>query len=226
MPRRASISACGGVGVRVVAGDGHPAAAQVARLVSPRLCEVIEPATNSGPTVSPWTCRPHVAGDERVDVARDEDDVVDPLVLDVREQLLALTLIALPGVERVVGVAEDLEPASSSPRCRRPPGGLGGGGLLLGPVHLLAAQQVARVLPSSAQPGVTASSHGWSSRYWRWSSMIRSIVLPNFDRTEDPVVPAGVRRHRLEPRLVAGRRGAARCSARRPAGRRPGSPPA
>src|SRR3954447_17584461 len=38
----------------------------------------------------------HVAGDEGVDVAREEDDVRDVVVADVRRQLLALARVALP----------------------------------------------------------------------------------------------------------------------------------
>ena len=53
----------------------------------------------------------HVAGDERVDVAGDEDDVLDLLVADVGQQLLALLRVALPAVEAEVGAAEDLASA-------------------------------------------------------------------------------------------------------------------
>src|SRR4051794_7959553 len=92
-----------------------------------------------------------LAGDERVDVAGDEHDVLDVVLEDVLEQVLALARVALPAVVGVVRAAQDLGRhhrhlvADDLPRRLRAPQ------LLLEEAHLLVAEERAGLLPFAAR---------------------------------------------------------------------------
>src|SRR3954454_14685171 len=111
--------------------------------------------------------RPDVAGDERVDVAGDEHDVLDAVGLDEAEQLLALGGIALPAVELRERAGGELDRqiitslgitfhAACGPRSR------------VWTHCICACPRSARGWLSSGHGGAIASLHGWSARYWRW----------------------------------------------------------
>ena len=147
---------------------------------------------------------PHVAGDERVDVAGDEDDVADPLAVDVGEQLLALGGVALPRVELVVGAAEHLRRHHHHLVADHLPGRLGAVELALDPGHLIRAEQ----RPRLAQLGAAGDDRVAARLVGAVAALVEHEQVERLAEAQlavDPVAPAGERRHRLEPRLVTGR---------------------
>ena len=140
------MSACGVFGLRGSA-PGHDAAAALAEpLGGDRAADELRGRRHLVVVV-----HAHVARDERVDVAGEEGDVLDVLRLDELEQLTALARVALPRVEpdvlpaRVERLHRHRLAGDQLPRRRRavePP---------LDEVHLLAAEEVARLLELRAR---------------------------------------------------------------------------
>src|SRR4051794_26126978 len=148
--------------------------------------------------------RAHVTGDERVDVAGDEDDVLDPVALDELQELLALDGIALPRVELRERVVRQLDRHHHHLVGHDLPGGPRGAERVLDEVHLRPAEERAGLEELGARRGdrVVARLVG---------AVLALVHDQEVDRAAEPqravdAVAADRRRvrHRLEERLVGG----------------------
>ena len=151
MPRSVSISAGGVAGFGVVALDRDPAARVERRLAQRLRGDRAADQLGGDRGARRAVAGAHVAGDERVDVAGDEDHVLDLLVADVGQQLLALLRVADPRVVGVVGAAEHARRHDRHLVGHHLPLGLGGRQRVLDPVHLRAAEHVARLVVVGAR---------------------------------------------------------------------------
>src|SRR3954447_9003824 len=121
--------------------------------------------------------RPDVAGDERVDVAGDEHDVLDAVGLDEAERLLALGGIALAAVEPRERAVGELDRHHHHLVGRQLPCRLRAAQPRLDPLHLRLSEERAPLVELGARrrDRVVARLVGAD---WRWSMTMRSTVRP------------------------------------------------
>ena len=197
-----------GVGVRalVVALDDHAVAGRQVGLAQARGGD--RPADElDRDRIAGARGRAHVAGDERVDVAGHEDDVLDLAIADVREQVLALLRVAVPAVEAEERAAQHPRRHDRHLVGQHLPGGLRAVELGLEPVHLARAEEGARLVVVGARrhaARVVARLVGAVLALVHDQQVDRA---PELQAPVDAVALAGGRRvgHRLEEGLVGGR---------------------